>query len=283
MGRVRLRARHPVLVVAVALGGLLIAAPARSEAPATASIIASDFAFKSYDGSAANVTIAAGGAVGFSYSAGSSMHNVVFSGAAPSQCQGTSGPASGSRGPVPLSPSGPGWSGNCRFDFAGTYPFHCSVHAAMTGSVTVTGTAEGTPPPPPPPTVVPPPPPPPPPAVPRGAAASALRASPIQRGTAIRGSIKVSRAGSRLLVRTLTRRSVLVGGHSTKLSETGRQLRRSVGGAKRVAFVVKLSPLARKALKRRGRLTISLRVTVTPKLGKTYSATRSISLRRPAR
>jgi hypothetical protein len=118
--------------------------------------------------------------------------------------------------------------------------------------------------------------------VPRGAAASALRVSPIQRGTAIRGSIKVSRAGSRLLVRTLTRRSVLVGGRSTKLSETGRRLQRSVA-AKRVAFVVKLSPLARKALTRRGHLTISLRVTVTPKLGKTYTATRSITLRRSKR
>jgi plastocyanin len=281
MARVRLRARHPVLVVAVALGGLLIAAPARSEAPATASIVASDFAFKSYDGSPANVTIAAGGAVGFSYSSGASTHNVVFTGAAPSQCQGTSGPASGSRGPVPLSPSGPGWSGNCRFDFAGSYPFHCGMHAGMTGTVTVTGTAEGTVPPPPPPTAVPPPPPPPP-AVPRGAAASALRVSAIQRGTTIRGSIKVSRAGSRLLVRTLTRRSVLVGGRSTKQSEIGRRLQRSVA-AKRVAFVVKLSSLARKALTRRGRLTISLRVTVTPKLGKFYTATRSITLRRPKR
>jgi plastocyanin len=278
MARVRVRGRHPVLLVAAAFGVLLIAAPARSEAPFTASIVASDDAFKSYDGSAANVTIAAGGAVGFSYSSGSHQHNVVFTGAAPAQCQATSGPPSGSRGPVPVSPSGPGWSGNCRFDNAGTYPFRCGVHAAMTGTVTVTGTPEGTPPPPPPPPGAPPPPPP---AIPRGAAASALRVAAIQRGTAIRGSVKVSRAGSRLLARALTRRSLLVGGHSTKLSETGRQSRPSLG-ARRVAFVVKLSPLARGALRRRGRLTISLRVTVTPKLGKAYTATRSVLLRRAA-
>jgi plastocyanin len=54
----------------------------------------------------------------------------------------------------PATPSCPGvvgspgqanWEGTCTFSQAGSYPFHCTVHAGMTGTVTVTSSGPGAP------------------------------------------------------------------------------------------------------------------------------------------
>jgi plastocyanin len=278
--------------VVAGIGALLVGGAAQSQTPTTATIVAlsTENTFKTSSGAAASATIQAGGKVEFSYPAASvtRRHNVVFTGAtAPSLCTQTEGPSSGSVPPLPSVATAPGWAGNCVFDTVGPYPFVCSIHPNMTGLITVVA-ADVAPPPPPPPappgpeqpppdTGMPPAPPPPPPYL-RIPAASALRLAAVQRGFAIRGSIKVTSAGSRLLARAFVRRKALYGGARTLEVEIGRQVRRSVGPG-RVAFAVALNAAARKALRRNRRLAISLRLTVTPSAGEAYTAKRPVLLR----
>ena len=265
---VRVRRGYLALVVAVvAGGGLLVGAPAQSQAP-VASILAKDNAFQSADGGAANITVAAGATVGFSQ-AGAHPHNVVFTGTQPS-CVQTEGASSGSVPPLPSQPASAAWSGTCTFTAATTYAFSCALHggSGMTGTVTVTGT----PPPPPPAPVVPPPPP------PAGPAASKLTVAMRQRGTSVHGSVSVRSAGSRLLARAFARRGALVGGRSALEVQVGRRLRSSVGPGI-VSFSVSLNATAARALRRNGRLAITLRLTVDPVTGTTFTAKRSVILR----
>lgn len=273
---VRLRAPYMRWLLAAATGGLLIGAPAHGQGAPAAAIVASDFAFKTGAGATANVTVAPGSTVSFAYPSGDEMHNVVFTGPQPSSCRQLQPPSTLSSAPLPATPSGPGWQGDCTFAAEGTYAFVCGKHGAMTGSVQVTSGGGVTPPPPPAAA-----PPPPPPAGSLAAAASGLRVAAAQRGSAIRGSVRVTRAGSRLLARAFARRRALSGGRSTRLVEVGRQLRGSVG-AGRVTFSVRLGPSARRALRRDGRLAITLRLRVTPQAGASFAATRAVVLRPPA-
>ena len=273
----RLRSRHTTLVLVAATGALLIGAPAHGQDPPAAAIVASDFAFTSAAGGAANVTVAPGATVSFAYPVGTSTHNVVFTGPQPSACRQLQPPGSGlTSAPLPAAPSAPGWQGDCTFAAAGTYAFVCGLHGFMAGTVQVA--SGGATPPPPPPPGPPPAPPPPPAATVTAAAASGLRVAAVQRGGTVRGSVRVTLPGSRLLARAFARRSALSGGRSARQVEVGRQLRRSVGGA-RVAFAVRLSAAARRALRRRGNLAISLRLTVTPPAGPAYAARRGVTLR----
>src|SRR4051812_21731145 len=124
---------------AVALPALASGDPGR----ALASIVAVDYAFQTADGGEGAVTVNAGETVTFSYPAGSSFHNVVFTGAAPTSCTQSSGTNLGGVPPLPALPHPPGWSGSCRFDVPGTYAFVCGAHGFMEGTVTVE--AVGTP------------------------------------------------------------------------------------------------------------------------------------------
>ena len=75
------RSRYLPLIVVTGLGALVLSGQAESQAPATASIVASPTAnvFNTPDGGPANVTIAAGGTVSFSYAgAATRRHNVNF-------------------------------------------------------------------------------------------------------------------------------------------------------------------------------------------------------------
>jgi hypothetical protein len=96
----------------------------------------------------------------------------------------------------------------------------------------------------------------------------------------VKGSVLVKRSGSRLLARTFARRKALSGGRSTKLIQVGRKLRTRVGPG-RVTFSVALNATARRALRRSGRLSIVLRLTVTPPSGKAFTASRTVILRPP--
>ncbi len=264
--------RRPVCLATAALAALLLAAPAESQAPSTLqSIVASDNAFRTDTGGAPDVTIAAGGHVNFAYFMGNSRHNVVFPGARPTVCGISEGPG-GTAAALPTEPSTRGWEGGCDFDAPGTYAFVCGLHSAMTGSVTVVATG-ASPPPPPPALEVPLDP------VSGGAAASGLKVATQQRGTSVRGSVLVARSGSRLLARAFARRrSLFAGSRSSLAVQAGRQLRPSVGEG-RVTFAAPLTAAARAALRRNGRLLITLRLTVSPIQGKVYTATRTVILR----
>jgi hypothetical protein len=88
----------------------------------------------------------------------------------------------------------------------------------------------------------------------------------------------VRSAGSRLVVRAFARRRALAGGRSLLQVQVGRQARSAVAAA-RVSFAVRISASARRALRRNGRLAISLRLTVTPPDGAAYRTTRAVVLR----
>ena len=107
----------------------------------------------------------------------------------------------------------------------------------------------------------------PPPPTPAGAAASRLRITRNQRGQAVRGSVAVARAGSRLSVEVLAKRKRV--GSTTK----------SVG-AGTASFSVKLNASAKRTLQRSRRLSLTVRITVTPPTGPAFTATKAVNLRR---
>jgi plastocyanin len=197
------------------------------------------------------LTVAPGATVTFSYPSGASLHNVVFRDAQPASCSGL---------PPADQPRGPGWSGTCTFDHAGTYAFVCGLHPDMTGEVVVpaaaTPTVPGaTPTPAPPSAAVTP--------TPTPSPQSTLKVTlpPRQAGTHVRGSVAVQSAHTRLEV---TASAALRRGRAERV---GGWLRRSAP-AGRVAFSVPLDARARKALRRRHRLAVTLRVALVPPGGR---------------
>jgi plastocyanin len=225
-----------------------------------AGIKATDFAFKEWDGAAPNVKVATGGSVTYSYPAGASLHNVVFTGAQPSFCrQSTVAMGAPFAPPLPAQPTGPSWLGGCTFNTPGAYPFVCGLHPTMHGSVTVGPGPDAGPPP-----------------------ASALRLAGVQHGFAIKGSVKVRLAGSRLWTRAFATRNGLRGrtGGTSYEHRIGSQELKHVGRGRRV-FRIGLIPGARKALRRNGKLLITVKVVVSrPALdGPAYSETRKVTVR----
>ncbi len=267
-GPVRPRVRHLSFVLA-ACAMLLSGPPARAQLPATASIVASDFAFTAAGGGPPQVTIAFGGEVEFSYPSGASMHNVAFTGPQPSLCMSAvpSRQVQGIRAPVPDHPYGPGWRGRCTFTAAGAYPFVCGLHPSMTGVVTAVDTGGPKPVPPNP--------------IPSldFPAGSSPRVAVAQRGLVVRGSVIAAYEGSTMLVGAYARHRALYASASAREVRVGRTVLSPVHG--RTAFSVSLSAVARKVLRRDGRLPISVRITVTPPpaRGGPYTVRRSVVMR----
>ncbi len=110
-----------------------------------------------------------------------------------------------------------------------------------------------------------------------GPAATALTLARTQRGSAVRGTIAVAQADSRLQVDVLAKRSALGGKGSTQTC-VGRTVKASVRGT--VSFSVALNSAAKRAVKRRGKLALTLKVTVTPPAGVPFTSTRAVTLRR---
>jgi plastocyanin len=281
---VSLRACHPLHCVAVlAIGaivavGMFVGAPAAGAQGQSASFVAGDDFWTRTAGvgsSATNALIFTGGTVSFSDPPGSVRpHNVDFTGGSdPSSCTG-----------IPASPSNTGWNGSCSFNSPGSFSFVCEAHSNMTGTVDVVD---------PPPGGNPPPPPPggggnPPsggggsggdpggsPTQPGAAKISFARK---QTGTRLRGSVTAP-ADAKIVVTAFVSNRYL----STKRPErikkvrVGSQTKRSTGS--KVNFAVKLKAAARRALKNRGKLPVSLRITVTPPGGQATTKTAKVTLR----
>jgi plastocyanin len=177
------------------------------------------------------------------------------------------------------------WSGSCTFSQAGTYVFYCTVHgAAMKGTITVNAT----------PGAPPPSPPPPPsamtpvstsPATPSagssplaGPASSALQLAGVQHSSAVRGKLALSQAaaGGRLEVR-LQASSAALARHSHQV-QVGRLLRTQLA-AGTASFRVPLDARAKRALKARRRLALSVTLVVTPPTGAAVTLHRAVTLR----
>jgi plastocyanin len=210
-----------------------VVASAGADAPMTASITANDpYSFDDGNGSS-SVTIARGGSVAFSYPSGASAHNVVFGATQPTSCTG-----------MPATASPPGWSGSCTFDAYGTYTFHCGLHSFMTGTVEVpdpnaptTGTT--TPPP-------------------------AVKVAHRQRGVIVRGSVTTPAGPSAIAVTALVAKKALAS--RVRLVKVG-ALRKHSAGTGKTAFGLRVNRAARRALERRHRLAVTLRIAVRPDAG----------------
>lgn len=213
-----------------------------------------------YRWSPSTATFAPGGAVAFRNPSTAVPHGLAW----------TSGPAKPSCSGVPVDSSGTEWSGSCSFAQAGTYAFVCTVHAEMQGTITV---AAGEPAPPPPPGTeqgpgVP----------PAAAPVQRLRLAMAQRGHVVRGSLELSdaAAGGRLTLELRASRRALdrPGGGTARVGK----LVRSELTAGPQSFAVALAARARRALARRERLSISVRIHVALPSAAAEALTRKVVL-----
>jgi plastocyanin len=225
--------------------------------------------------SPAQATVSVGAAVTFRNSS-EVPHGVEWRSAIKPSCE--EGPGKVPVGTTPAV-SGTKWSGECTFSQPGTYTFYCTVHGPeMTGTITVSAesptpttttaptttsapstTTPTTP----------------------GPSSSPLIGGPSlrssQRGGNVRGSVEVSQAGAggRLEVDLFaSSASLATARHSTSLL-AGRLVRNSVSAGK-VPFAVRLTPRARTALKRRHRLDLTVKITLTPLQGPPFSLRRVV-------
>jgi plastocyanin len=129
MAEMRLRRRHTSLA---ALLGVCVAMLFAGVSVAAAAVEGTN---SSTVWTNPTATINAGGSVTFKNTSTSLAHGVGFNAPpTPPSCTGVPGPAQ----------VGP-WEGNCTFTQAGSYPFACTLHAAMTGTITVNSTGPGPP------------------------------------------------------------------------------------------------------------------------------------------
>lgn len=283
-----------------AAAGVVPSLAAGASPPTTASFTAVDYSWDANGGSGSQVTIAAGGTVDLGYPSGADHHNADFgSGPQPTSCTQTAGTSSGAVPPLPNQPTSPGWTGTCTFNTPGTYTFHCDLHPFMTGTVvvdgpggTTTGTTTTTTTPPtsttntqPTLTEVPPPTEPEVPITPQtgtGHPASGRVSIPSrQRGNAVTGVVDVSPAGTggRLEV-VVFAASGSVHGHAARRTEVGRFVRTNLR-AGRVRFKVPVNAKARRALRARGQLALTVVVSIRSAHGGGTSMTRRVRLRSP--
>jgi plastocyanin len=192
--------------------------------------------------------------------------------------------------------AGKEWSGTCTFAQPGRYTFVCTVHPSMTGSVVVTqgqitisqtttqssSTASGT-------TTT---------TTTSGAspteslpgsplvgsASTAVKLAKLQHGKLVRGSVDVAAAGAggRLEVELLAKKTVLASAGRAAQSSSGAQTRvgrlHSSLTAGIVSFKVPLNAKAKRALSKRRRLALTVKLILTPKQGAAVTVTRHIVL-----
>jgi hypothetical protein len=291
--------RTPVLFVLVALiGATVVVLPALAAAPSEAKLEVNENCVQpnwpcwTTEGSASSpqptksVTIASGGTLTFIDHGREA--NIAWTGTAP-KCE----PA------VPVAPESPktGWEGKCTFQTAGTYKFESSTlfmgdglnytmyevvveGAAGTTPTTTTSPGAGgttTSPPssaggsgsgaaPSSPLV--------------GSASEAIRLARAQHGSSVRGSVEISQAGvgGRLEVDLLASGASLAkAGHLPQV-RVGRLLRSSLY-AGTTSFKVPLSTKGKAALRRHRRLTLTVKITLTPLHGAAVTVTRVVVVR----
>jgi plastocyanin len=226
------------------------------------------------------VAVSAPGVVPFANTSGTVEHGIVWSaGPATPACEGG----------VPINRGSTLWKGSCTFSQAGTYTFYCYVHPTeMKGTITVspsgtTTITTQTPPTSPggagttPPITTPEPSPLESPLA--GNGSTALKVASKQRGKSVHGSLDVSPAGvgGRLEVDLLAKRASLASvGHPPPV-RVGRTVRTALQ-AGRVPFSAPLTTRAKNALRRHGRLPLSVKVIVKPASGSAVTVTRAVVL-----
>ncbi len=224
---------------------------------------------------ASTVTIAAGGEVKFADNAATAA-TVSWTGSAPT-CSG-----------IPASAMTK-WEGTCKFEQPGTYKFESPtlfndgsinytkyeivVESTTTGTTPTTTTTTTTP------ATTPTPPSEPShsPGSPLEGGSTALKLAGSQRGSTVRGSIEISQAGSG------GRLEVGLFAASASLAKTGHPARTRIGrlvrsslNAGNVRFSVPLTAKGKAAFRRHRRLTLTVKITLTPLHGAAVTLTRGV-------
>ncbi len=277
----------PRLALAVLVAAFAIVTPAEAQHPQTARFIYTD-THVALAGSASNdATVALGATVRFEYPEGFEVHNVNLERSGP-ECGQLAGAGTGNRSRIlPNPPEGPGWVVECRFDTPGVYHFGSDSNGTLNGVIRVAN-ADGsvpvdTPPPTPGPqetfvpglpgattpssTMGP---------SPSGKKAPSWTIATSQRGTTVRVVLRGGSERGRIVVEALAKRADLRTKGKAKLVRVGRVSKTVAAGA-RVTVSVRLDAKARSALRRLGRLKLTLRITAA---GRTQS--KSVTLRRSA-
>jgi plastocyanin len=263
-----------LLAIAPLAGASVVVMPALAGTEGTPAVEAFNssgvYGEQTHEWRPSSVAIAPGGAISISNPT-AVAHGVEW-------VEGPETPSCGGTIPVGSGPatSGTQWSGTCTFAKAGTYFFYCTVHGrAMTGRVTV-GTPGTTP------TYTSPPPTQPPGTgtTPPGStttgtsttsppvallSASALKLSSGLHAHSVRGSLNVpgAAAGGKLEIDLLATRAVLARTGSRALTPVGRTVRSSLPAGV-VAFKVALDRAALRALHKHHRLTLTIKIVLTP-------------------
>ena len=267
-------------VLALALGAAVAALPAVAGSETAPTIEATNYGGGIYKETHAwsppSATVGVSGVVTFANNSSSVEHGVVWSSAIKPACEG-----------VPENRGATSWRGTCAFSQPGTYTFYCYVHPSeMKGSITVnangtttttttsgttTTTGSSTPQAPPPPGSSP----------LQGNTREALTLLKSQRGTAVRGSVRISPAGAggRLEVDLLAKRASLASVSGPFRSRVGKLVRRALSAGK-VSFSAPLNARGRRALRRHGHLALKAAVAVSSPAAARFSTSRSVVLRR---
>ena len=289
---VSLSGPHPLRYLAALVFGAALAlalsafTPVASAQQQSATFTAGDNFWDWTGGAGTTATIFTTGTANFSDAVGGNPHNVDFTGPQDPSCTG-----------IPANPVNTGWSGSCTFNSPGMYPFVCEAHPQMTGRVDVVD-APGEPPPPPPGGGDPPPGgggggggsgggggggggtggDPTDPGSPTQPGAPKISFARKQTGTTLRGSVTAA-AGAKIVVTALVSNRYLSTSRPKKVRKVsvGSHTKRSTGA--KVSFAVKLRKAARKALRTRERLSVTLRIVVTPSGGTAITKTVVVRLR----
>ncbi len=261
------------LILAALLGGLIGVLPIAGGLAATPTVSAIEeggyAGYPKFKWSPSQVEAASNGSVTFQNMSETVHHGIVW--------QSTPATPTCDAGvPVYSTVTGEGkanWKGTCTFSQAGNYTFYCSVHGAeMVGTVTVaangTTTTTTTASPLPTTTTSTPPSAPEPPL-------GVLKLAKTQRGGSVKGSVNVSNTGDRLEIDVFATTAFLAKAKHGGRIRVGRLVRSSVASGT-VSFAVNLDSKARRALKRRHRVSLTIKVTLTPPYGAALTITRSV-------
>jgi len=275
------------LALATLVAALAIVTPAEAQHPQTARFIYTDTHVALAGSTSNDATVALGATVRFEYPEGFEVHNVNLERSGP-ECGQLAGAGTGNRSRIlPNPPEGPGWVVECRFDTPGVYHFGSDGNGTLNGVIRVANADGSVPVDTPPPGATPqetfvpglpgattpssttgP--------SPSGKKAPTWTIAASQRGTAVRIVLRGGSERGRIVVEALAKRADLRTKGKAKLVRVGRVSKTVAAGA-RVTVSVRLDAKARSALRRLGRLKLTLRITAA---GRTQS--KSVTLRRSA-